>query len=51
MNQDIKIGVSLYSPSTEYIHGVLDLEGCLKAVHEMGYKGVEICKAGLIRFS
>ena len=30
MNTDIKIGVSLYSLSTEFIHGTLDLEGCLR---------------------
>ena len=38
--QDIKIGVSLYSLSTQFIHEELDLEGCLKAVHDMGYKGI-----------
>ena len=48
MNQDIKIGVTLYSLSTQYIHGELDLEGCLKAVHEMGYKGVEIVAAQMV---
>ena len=35
MNNDIKIGVSLYSLSTQYIHEELDLEGCLKAVHRV----------------
>lgn len=48
MNQDIKIGVSLYSLTTQYIHGELDLEGCLKSVHEMGYKGVEIVAAQMV---
>ena len=48
MNQDIKIGVSLYSLSTPFIHEQLDLEGCLKAVHEMGYKGVEIVAAQMV---
>ena len=48
MNQDIKIGVSLYSLSTPFIHGELDLEGCLRAVHEMGYKGVEIVAAQMV---
>lgn len=48
MNKDIKIGVSLYSLSTQYIHEELDLEGCLKAVHEMGYKGVEIVAAQMV---
>ncbi len=48
MNTDIKIGVSLYSLSTEFIHGKLDLEGCLKAVHDMGYKGIEIVAAQMV---
>ena len=48
MNEQIKIGVSLYSLSTPFIHGRLDLEGCLKAVHEMGYKGVEIVAAQMV---
>ncbi len=48
MNTDIKIGVSLYSLSTEFIHEKLDLEGCLKAVHDMGYKGVEIVAAQMV---
>ncbi|MBQ9031700.1 MAG: sugar phosphate isomerase/epimerase [Parasporobacterium sp.] len=48
MNQNIKIGVSLYSLSTQFIHEELDLEGCLKAVHEMGYKGVEIVAAQMV---
>ncbi len=30
MTQTIKLGVSLYSFSTEYIHEKLDLEGILK---------------------
>ncbi|PWE86292.1 hypothetical protein LG34_11365, partial [Eubacterium ramulus] len=48
MNTDIKIGVSLYSLSTEFIHGTLDLEGCLKAVHDMGYKGIELVAAQMV---
>ena len=48
MNTDIKIGVSLYSLSTQFIHGELDLEGCLKAVHDMGYKGIEIVAAQMV---
>ena len=48
MNTDIKIGVSLYSLTTQFIHGELDLEGCLKAVHDMGYKGVEIVAAQMV---
>jgi len=48
MNNDIKIGVSLYSLTTQFIHEELDLEGCLKAVHDMGYKGVEIVAAQMV---
>lgn len=45
---DIKIGVSLYSLSTQFIHEELNLEGCLKAVHDMGYKGIEIVAAQMV---
>ena len=48
MKEDIRIGVSLYSLTTPFIHGVLDLEGCLKKVHDMGYKGVEIVAAQMV---
>ena len=48
MTQTIKLGVSLYSFSTEYIHEKLDLEGILKKVHDMGYKGVEIVAAQMV---
>lgn len=42
---DIKLGISLYSFSTEYIHEKLDLEGVVKKAADMGYKGVEIVAA------
>lgn len=48
MNQDIKLGISLYSFSTEYIHEKLDLEGVLKKARDMGYKGVEIVAAQMV---
>ena len=48
MNNDIKLGVSLYSFSTEYIQEKLDLEGVLKKTHDMGYKGVEIVAAQMV---
>ena len=44
----IKYAVTLYSLSCEYFTGKYDLEGCLKAVAEMGYKGVEIVAAQMI---
>ena len=48
MNNDIKLGVSLYSFSTEYIQEKLDLEGVLKKTHYMGYKGVGIVAAQMV---
>lgn len=48
MNNDIKLGVSLYSFSKEYIQEKLDLEGVLKKTHDMGYKGVEIVAAQMV---
>ena len=30
MEQDIKLGISLYSFSTEFIHEKMDLEGVIK---------------------
>ncbi len=38
----IKLGVSLYSFSTEFISDRLDLEGVLKRANEMGYKGSKL---------
>ncbi len=48
MNQDIKLGISLYSFSTEYIQEKLDLEGVLKKARDMGYKGVELVAAQMV---
>ncbi len=48
MNADIKIGISLFSLAYPFAIGELDLEGCLKAVHEMGYQGVEIVAPQMI---
>lgn len=48
MSQDIKLGISLYSFSTEYIHEKLDFEGVLKKARDMGYKGVEIVAAQMV---
>lgn len=45
MSQDIKLGITLYSFSTEYIHEKLDLEGVIKKARDMGYKGVEVIPA------
>ena len=45
---DIKLGISLYSFSTEYIHEKLDLEGVVKKAADMGYKGVEIVAAQMV---
>ena len=48
MKQDIKLGISLYSFSTEYIHEKLDLEGVLKKAKDMGYEGIEIVAAQMV---
>jgi len=45
MNNDIKIGVSLFSFSYFYDTQLLDLEGLLKTASEMGYEGVELVVA------
>ncbi len=45
---DIKLGISLYSFSTEFIHEKLDFEGILKKAHDMGYQGVEIVAAQMV---
>ncbi len=44
----IKLGVSLYSFSTEFIHETLDLEGTLKKARDMGYKGIELVAAQMV---
>lgn len=48
MNQNIKLGVSLYSFSTEYIHEKLDFEGLLIKAKNMGYKGIELVAAQMV---
>lgn len=44
----IKFAVTLYSISCEYFTGKYNLEQCLKAVADMGYKGIEIVAAQMI---
>ncbi|MGN6711978.1 sugar phosphate isomerase/epimerase family protein [Anaerocolumna jejuensis] len=44
----IKYAVTLYSLSCEYFTGKYNLEECLKAVAEMGYKGIEIVASQMI---
>ncbi len=48
MEHNIKLGVSLYSFSTEYIHEKLDLEGLLQKAKNMGYKGIELVAAQMV---
>ncbi len=45
MNNDIKIGVSIYSFSYFYDMKLMDLEELLKTASEMGYEGIEIVAA------
>lgn len=42
---DIKIAVTLYSVTSEYVTKRKSLEQCLKMVHDMGYTGVEFIPA------
>lgn len=42
---NIKLGLTLYSFSSEYINFKLSLEEILAAAHDMGYKGIEIIPA------
>ena len=44
----IKRGVSFYSYQDEYYLGKLDAEGCIRAVSELGAKGVEIISEAII---
>lgn len=48
MSGNVKLGVSLYSLSGDYIKGRMTLEDCLKAVSEMGFRGVEIVAAQMV---
>lgn len=48
MSNQIKLGVSLYSFSTEYISAQLDLEGILAKVSAMGYVGIEMVAAQMV---
>jgi sugar phosphate isomerase/epimerase len=47
-NNDIKLGVSLYSLSSLYNTRRLDFEGLLKTVKNMGYEGIEIVAAQMV---
>lgn len=48
MNQDIKLGVSLYSFSGDFVKERRSLEDCLRAVASMGFKGIEIVAAQMV---
>jgi sugar phosphate isomerase/epimerase len=48
MNNKIKLGVSLYSFSSEYINVKLSLEDILARVKSMGYKGIELVAAQMV---
>lgn len=48
MSNDIKLGVTLYSFSTEFISGQLDLEGVLRKAKDLGFEGVEIVASQMV---
>lgn len=45
MRHNIKLGLTLYSFSSEYINKKMSIEDILKTAKEMGYKGIEIIPA------
>ncbi len=48
MNENIKLGITLYSYSYLYNFGLLDFEGTLKTSSELGYEGIEIVAAQMV---
>lgn len=46
--QNIKLGITLYSLTPEYIQGKLDLEGLLRRVKELGFEGIEIVASQMV---
>ncbi|MGB8455499.1 MAG: sugar phosphate isomerase/epimerase [Anaerocolumna sp.] len=47
-DNQIKFAVTLYSMSCEYFTGKYELEDCLKAAADMGYKGIELVAAQMV---
>lgn len=45
---NVKIGVTLYSFSTEYCKGIMDLEDCIRTARELGAEGFEIVATQMI---
>ena len=48
MANDIKLGVSLYSLTSEFVGEKKTIEGCLQTVADMGFKGIEIVAAQMV---
>lgn len=48
MSKDIELGVTLFSLAYPFYKGELDLEGCLRAVREAGFQGIEIVAQQMI---
>ncbi|WP_163538081.1 TIM barrel protein [Gracilibacillus sp. YIM 98692] len=46
---DIKLGVSLFSFSTDYVKGILSLEDCIRSAAEMGAEGFELVGTTMLR--
>ena len=44
----IKLGVTLYSFSTEYCKGIMTLEDCIRTAKELGAEGFEIVATQMI---
>jgi hypothetical protein len=45
---DIKLGVSLFSFSTDYVKGILSLEDCIRSAAEIGAEGFELVGASML---
>lgn len=45
---NIKLGVTLYSFSTEYCKGIMNLEDCIRTARELGAEGFEIVATQMI---
>ena len=47
-DSEAKLCLTLYAMSTEFIHGIMTIEDCLKRGREMGYTGVELVASQFI---
>lgn len=48
MDDNIKLGVSLFSMGYEYAVGAMDLKDCIRAAKALGYTGIELVSAQMV---